>query len=205
MVQPAKYIQPTRGTMHNYTLIAYPDEQTSQKIRFEKELFADTYLSQGDTIAKPGITIASFLAFEAMEDTLLRYLHRIIKNQRSFEILLNNFSGFPLHSVYFRVQNPEVIQSLGKELKVIQDYLLSCSCPPLKRVNKPHLCLAAGLPEPIYFKAMSDYSRKSFHESFMVEQLVLVRKNNGYEPSKPINIFPLHCAECLPGQHFYQK
>jgi 2'-5' RNA ligase len=157
----------------------------------EKQNFFAEYHQKAALETKPHITIATFVAREEMEETISRYMHRILVKQESFEVALNNYSGFPPHSVYVRVQNPERFRRFGKELKAVDDYISSCFCPPLKLTN-PHLTIAKGLPESLYLQVMMDYSRKTFHETFMVKELVLLRRSNEYEMGKAINVFRLH-------------
>src|SRR4051812_28154644 len=114
MLQATKYIQPAPHSMRPYSLVAFPDTFVSQKIGIEKEFLGQVYKQQAVNSSKPGITVATFFAFEAMEETLLRYIQRICSSQESFEVTLNNYSGFPPHSVYLRVQNPQAFQKLGK-------------------------------------------------------------------------------------------
>ena len=40
-------------------------------------------------------------------------------------------------------------------------------------------------------KAMPDYSRKDFHDSFRVEELVLLKRTHPYDACKTVNIFRL--------------
>jgi hypothetical protein len=196
-MQVTKNIQSAPHSMRPYSLVAFPDAFVTQKIRIERELFGQVYKQQEHIASKPGITIATFFAFEAMEETLLRYIQRVCSSLECFEVMLNNYSGFPFHSLYLRVQNPEAFKKIGKGLKVIQDYLISCSCPPLNVINNPRLSLAEGLTEEIYLQVMFDYSQKTFHESFKVDQIVMKSKNNQYESAKTINVFPLRPVESL--------
>jgi 2'-5' RNA ligase len=158
----------------------------------EKQNFFAQYKQKTAIETKPHITIATFVAREEMEETISRYMHRILVKQESFEVALNNYSGFPPHSVYVRVQNPERFRQFGKELKAVDDYISSCLCPPLKLIRNPHVSIAKRLPESLYLEVMMDYSRKTFHETFMVSELVLLRRNSEFETEKAINVFRLH-------------
>ncbi|MGI8638200.1 MAG: 2'-5' RNA ligase family protein [Segetibacter sp.] len=89
-------------------------------------------------------------------------------------------SGFPAHEIYLRVQNPTPFRQLVKELKVVSNYVSSCSCPPVKLIGNPHLSIARRLSETVYLKAIMDYSQKTFHETFMVNELVLLRRGSQY-------------------------
>jgi 2'-5' RNA ligase len=109
--------------------------------------------------------------------------------------MLNNYSGFPPHKIYLRVQNQQPFRQLAKELKAVSNYIDSCSCPPAKLVTNPHVTIAQRLPETVYLKALLDYGQKTFHETFMVNELVLLRRTSPYDACKCINIFPLQPSE----------
>jgi 2'-5' RNA ligase len=126
-----------------------------------------------------------------MEDTLIRYTQRVCSEQASFNVELNNYSGFPPHTIYLRVQNPEPFKHLSKELKVISNYIDSCSCPPVKFISNPHLTIARGIPSSIFNEVLIEYSQKTFYESFMVNELVLLRRSSQYDSCKTVQVLHL--------------
>jgi 2'-5' RNA ligase len=174
-----------------YLLVAHPDTIVNEKVIAEKQFFYDEFKEKVSIKTQPHITIANFLAKESMEETLTRWIQRICTQQQSFTVSLNNYSGFPAHTIYLRVQNQQPFQKLAKDLKVLNGYVSSCACPPIKIISKPHLSIARRLPEDIYFKALTQYAQKSFHESFMVKELLLLKRKHQYDACKHINVFGL--------------
>lgn len=181
--------------LHEYLLVVHPGEDVYNKVMVEKQAFYEQF---GERIAiktKPHITIANFLARETMEETIIRYMQRICNQQPAFEVMLNNYSGFPPHAIYIRIQNPQPFRQLARELKAVSDYVYSCSCPPAKLITTPHVSIAHSLREEIYFKAMMQYSQKSFHETFTVNELALLRSDNEFDSCKTIYVFHLKPSE----------
>ncbi|MEP6951233.1 MAG: 2'-5' RNA ligase family protein [Ginsengibacter sp.] len=188
---------PTAQEIYNkeqfeYLLVAHPDTEVHEKIMAEKQAFYTEYKEEVAIKTQPYITVANFLASEAMEDTIIRWMQRVLIKQQSFNVTLNNYSGFPPHTIYLRVQNAEPFKKLAKELKVVNTYVNSCSYPPMKLISSPHVSIARRLPEEIYFKALTQYAHKSFHESFVVNELILLRRKHQYDTCKKINVFALH-------------
>ncbi len=177
--------------LRKYLLVAHPDNEVSNKVMEEKQSFYDAYKEKAAINIKPHITVSSFLAKESMEDTLIRWIQRICDQQKSFMTTLNNYSGFPPHTIYLRVQDEQPFQKLTQDLEIINTYISSCACPPMKVISKPHVSIARSLPEEIYFKALIHYAHKSFHESFAVNKLYLIKKEHPYDAGKPINVFGL--------------
>ena len=181
----------SENSLFEYLLVVHPVSDVYEKILLEKQLFYNEYKEKVAIKNRPHITVASFLAKELMEETLIRYIQRICNNRERFVVTLNNYSGFPPHTIYLRVQNEKPFQELAKELNVINTYVSSCSCPPMKLISKPHLSIARRLSEEVYFKALTQYAHKSFHETFVVNELLLLRRENQFDDGKPISVFGL--------------
>lgn len=186
-----------------YLLVIYPYGDLNDKLLEEQQQFSADYGLQMTTTMsggpagpapagnKPHITVAAFQAGEAMEDTLIRWIQRICHRHRSFDITLNNYSGFPPHTIYLRVQDPQPFRELMQQLRAIDDFIRSSGCPPVNLVNRPYLSIAGGLTEQLYNKAMPDYSQKTFHGSFRVEELILLKREHSFDPCKTVNVFRL--------------
>ena len=179
-----------------YLLVIYPYGELHDQLLDEQQQFATEYgLGYGSKTTtarnKPHITVAAFQAGEPMEDTLIRWIQRICNRHRSFEITLNNYSGFPPHTIFLRVQDPKPFRELMQQLRAIDDFIRSSGCPPVNLVSRPYLSIAGGLTEQVYNRAMPDYSRKTFHGSFEVQELVLLKREHSFDPCKTVNIFRL--------------
>ena len=192
-ISPAEEIHSRE--LYEYLLIANPGTEVYEKVMAEKQNFYDEFREKVAIKTRPHITVAKFLAKEAMEDTLIRWMQRIFNSQRSFSVTLNNYSGFPPHTIYLRVQDGTPFQRLAKELKVLNTYVGACACPPVKLISNPYVSIAGRLPEEVYFKALIQYARKSFHESFLVNELLLLRRKDQYDTCKTVYVFGLQAGE----------
>ncbi|MEO5999728.1 MAG: 2'-5' RNA ligase family protein [Chitinophagaceae bacterium] len=175
--------------MMEYMLVLHPSETINEKLLVEKQEF---YRQYGEKIAiknKPYITVANFLAKEAMEDTLSRWLQNICNMQPSFELTLNNYSGFPPHTIYVRIQDAAPLHSLTHQLKILDDFIRSSDCPPLQTKSKPHITIARQLSMEVFDKALKEYSQKDFHESFMVKEMVLLKRQHQFDDCTIVNKF----------------
>ena len=178
-----------------YLLVVYPYGDLQDRLLEVQQHFSSDYgLDQGPqrmTRNKPHITLAAFQAGEEAEDTLIRWIQRICLPHRSFDLALNNYSGIPPHTICLRVQNPEPLRALIRQLSAIDDYIRSSGWPPVNLIARPYLSIAGGLTEQVYNKAMPDYSRKTFHGNFRVGELVLLKRRHSFDPCKTINVFRL--------------
>ena len=176
---------------YEYLLVVHPAAGVYAQLMQEKQHFFDTFKEKVAIKTQPHITVADFLAKEAMEETIIRYMHRILSMQKSFTVTLNNFSGFPPHTVYARVQDHQPFKQLAASLKVIDQYVRSNGCPPAHLITHPHLSIARRLKQTVYEKAMFDYSQKTFHASFEANELILLKRQNQFDACKQVNVFRL--------------
>ena len=119
--------------LQEYLLVIKPCNEVYNKISEEKENFYSVYKEKTVVKTKPYITIANFLAKESMEETMIRWIQRICSRQKSFVVTLNNYSGFPPHTIFLRVQDPEPFKILARELKTIDEYPLEWLSQSLSR------------------------------------------------------------------------
>jgi hypothetical protein len=181
---------PTMVGLHEYSLVVRPTGNVAQVL----ETVVQSVYWQSKENTERHITLASFLGHDQMEDTIVRYMQRIFMQQHSFTLALNNYGGIPPHTVHVRIQDPGPLKRLAGELQVISNYISSCSCPPLKLMTNPTLPLFQQLTESVYRDVMMNYSQQTFHETFEVNELVLLKKNNAYDNSKAVHVFRLQPA-----------
>jgi 2'-5' RNA ligase len=195
-------IQSTRGARRaEYLLVIYPNGDLQEKLQEEQQQFSTDYGLQMTVRNRPHITVAAFQAGEIMEDTLIRWVQRICNSYKCFELTLNNYSGFPPHTIYLRVQDPHPFRQLMQQLRSIDEFFRASGCPPANLITRPFLSIAGGLTEQVYNKAMPDYSRRMFHDSFQVRELVLLKRTHSFDACKTVNIFRLQpsTASLQPG------
>jgi hypothetical protein len=181
--------------LYGYQLVMQPAAGVYAKIMAERQRGYDEYKDPSFIHGTPQITIAAFFAKEAMEETLSRWIQRICSRQHSFTVTLNNYSALPGHTIYLRVQDADPFRQLTTDLQVLNTYITSCACPPVQFNSKPFVSIAANIRKDVYPKALRQYAHQSFHESFVVNELHLLRKKHEYDVGKPVNVFGLQPEE----------
>lgn len=163
--------------LFEYMLIANPDEQVHQKMMVEKEAFYHQYGTEIAVKTWPHITVAKFFIKKEMEDWLCKGIQNACSLQCCFSVDLNNYSGFPAHTVFVRVQNPTPFRQLIQSLKKLEPFIESSSCPPSIYIDKPYISIARQLDEETYQKAIVEYSKRSFREVFQQDSLTLLKRD----------------------------
>jgi 2'-5' RNA ligase len=177
--------------LREHMLLANPDETVYEKVMEEKKYFEDKYETEVVTKTLPHITIANFFAKEILGDRIGRLLQNICNQHYSFSIALNNFSGFPPHTVFIRVQDPQPFKRLSNGLQALDDLLQINGCPPLQLSGKPHIILAEELQKDIYNTAIKEYAARDFHDQFIVDKLVLLKRDSTHKKWQHVNYFYL--------------
>ncbi len=174
-----------------YLLVAHPDGLIGDRVIKEKNWFAGHYKVAAAAKAAPHITVANFLAREAMEPTMAKWMQQAIGMLHSFTVTLENYGGFRPHTIYLQVTDTAPFQQLTRQLKPIADFIRNSSCPAVRFISMPHVTIARKLPENIYHTAATDYAQKTFQGSFMLEDLVLLRRQHAFDSCKTIQVFRL--------------
>ena len=183
-----------------YQLVIQTGLELSRQILETRQMVAEAYSLPGKKPLPAYIKLATFKAKEAMEPTIERWISRICSMQPGFPVMLNNYGGFPTGKLFVRVQHHEPFKQLASSLSVIDDYIKSYGCPSAKIVTHPYVTISNHLPENLYTKVMLDFSARDFNGSFMVEELVLLKRKNRNEEPKKINLFRLAPARALASE-----
>jgi hypothetical protein len=174
---------------YEYLLVAHPDTPVNEKISLEKNRFSVKYDEKIAAATRAHTTIANFIGVEAMEPTIARWTHQVVSSIQSFPVILDKFAGFPKHTIYIGVQDPIPFQQLAKKLKPVADYIRDSGCPSARLLSQPHFSIARGLSAMVYDKAMPYYTEKNFYASFMIEELVLLRRRHQFDKCQTVQVF----------------
>jgi len=178
-----------------YLFLASPDRDLAARVMDVKE---DFYFSYGHKIAvdtRPHITLAAFNATKDLEASLIALLQKICSGYSKFTALLQDFAGFERYdksTIYIKVQTHQPFLELAKGLCAVNHLLQTDSCSSAYLVEHPHLTVAKWIPYLMYLEAMEDFSSRSFRDVFVVNNLLLLKKQEGddkYQRVTTIRLF----------------
>ena len=181
-----------RNDLGEYSLLIIPGPEAHENIK-NAHRDVDAFFPSA---LHPQICIADFMIKEEMEATLFRWIQNICNLHPRFSMSLNNYSSFPPHTIYLRIQDAEPVKKLINSLSMLNSFIIANECPPIQFTVRPHLIIASGLPDHVYEEAVSIFSAKSFYETFSVEKLVLIKKNIS-GTGETINTFSLPASPLL--------
>lgn len=163
---------------NEYLLIIQPSVDVHEKIMLQKKLFAEKYDCPTAIQSKPHITLIKFTQWNMNEASIIRRLNNIIQIAKPFAISLKNFSSFPTHSIYVNVETKNDIVSLVKSLKRVQAYLKFDEEHKPHYITEPHITIASKLVPWQYEQGWLEYSNSEFSAHFMVNKIVLLKRND---------------------------
>jgi len=147
---------PISSDREQYLLMAYP--------RFE-----------GNQPAILPIEIAVFEATEQMEETIIRWMHRIISNKAPFTIQIKQQIDDATGRLQLSIADATPFQQLAKQLEVVSQYISSYQCKEIYFSVRPYL----------------RSNQPCFAGLFTITELVLLRKRFEQADYRQVNVFGL--------------
>jgi 2'-5' RNA ligase len=163
-------------TVNDYLLIVQPHEDLYNKIVQMKKSFAEKYDNPMAMYLKPHLTMLRFMQYAMQEQKIIQQLQHITQSKAPFKVDLNGFGSFPTHTIYVNVQTKNHLVELGKSLKAAQHLMKFDKEHKAHFITEPHISIARKLLPWQYEKAWLEYSNTPFTASFMVHELVLLRR-----------------------------
>jgi hypothetical protein len=183
--------KPSYGQSSEYLLAFRTDTAVQEQVHAAGRELLQRFPTAASLPQQAQLTLAAFQARPEMEPTLLRWLHRIVASQKAFTAELNNYSGFPPHMIYLRVQDHTPFQQFIRQLQVIDQYIRSDDAPPMQFVQRPHLPVAEHIVPEFYQQALSLYAQQDFHASCAIKELVVLRRAHAFDAYQCIQLFHL--------------
>ncbi len=167
-----------------YRLVICPEGEAADRIRALNT-------SESTTAQKPplpSITLVAFRGREAMEDTIIRWVQRVCRMHRRFQISLDHPKPHPAGGWRMSVTDTAPLHQLSEKLSVIDDYINTCRMGPVHReIN--HACRQEGVTIPSNLTKTPIQEPDKPFASFMAHSLVLTRQAYAGSATDIVNLF----------------
>jgi hypothetical protein len=150
-----------REQCRQYMLVAYPEATDRSGV----EAFP--------------IELTSFEAKEGMEETMIRWMHRIISTQPQFQLELVQRTDVQTGQVQMSIPDKTAFQQLARQLKVVSQYINSCDCAEMHFNIRPVTRLLKVMPD------------RNFQGIYIIRSFSLLKKNHDFDASRPVSVFAL--------------
>lgn len=160
-----------------YLLIIQPNSDVQEKVNALKNHFAEKYKCPQALHSKPHITLLKFMQYSMNEKSIVEKLKRCINKHTNFLVSLHNFDSFPTHSIFITVETKNTIIDVVNSLKPTQAFLKFDKEHKPHFITTPHLSIAKKLMPWQYEKGWLEFSHSHFKASFMVNNILLLKRN----------------------------
>lgn len=174
-----------------YSLLVYPDESVTTQLHYARTLMLKTGIADRCHRERPAICLAHFLAKEAMEPTLIRWIQNICGLHACFPLALNGVELTSSQGLAVGLSETEAMTRLAQALRILDPFMESNHCPPLYLEPQPSLPLLHKVSLPLLEELRPALTTLDFCERFLVEKLVLVRHDRVSCSQQLINTFTL--------------
>lgn len=163
--------------VNDYLLVIQPSNDVKEKTNTIKKQFAEKYECPQALHSKPHITLLRFMQYSMNERNIIHKMQLCINKHSSFMVLLNGFGSFPTHTIYVNVETKNNIVDVVKSLKPTQAFLKYDKEHKPHFITTPHLTIARKLQPWQYEKGWLELSNTPFTASFMVSNILLLKRN----------------------------
>jgi len=178
-----------RKADYEYLVVANMPKHLQNELVEEKKQFAQHYKFPRAEKQKPVLVLARFYLDEGKEEELLTQLDALCIHQPTFEVQLHNYGFFPEHSVYIDVKNPHALVDFVKGMKKKLDLTSSSAA----FYFQPTICIAEQLTQHIFLAVQKDYEKRKFRQSFILQKVSLLRRQDEWEVPLEIKEFEFYC------------
>jgi hypothetical protein len=146
--------------------------------------------SRAEAHPQPGpIELASFEAKEAMESTIIRWMHRVLSMQPQFTVHIAQLSNE--QGKHLGITDRSVFQRMANNMRVISQYLSSYGCGEMQFQLKLHTAITVAVADPAYHLQLAN-AAKHYEGQYQVQSVILMKRNYRGESYKQVNVFALY-------------
>lgn len=197
--ETTQHITRRMNTMHEYQLLARPDLLTNEWLNSNVRQLMPEGDCQGPYEANINIPVAGFYAREQMEETLIRWIQRICAAQKSFVVAVEDHFNVMENTMSVKIKDNTALLQIIRQLKVIEDFIASSSCPPPQFAGIHYLEIAVKLPAVIFKNLVPGLCKKIFQQSFAMHELLLLKQAHVSGSFTTIHVFPFLPQDVLAG------
>jgi 2'-5' RNA ligase len=159
-----------------YLLILELDEKIKHEITAIKTNFGKEFKSLHALNSIPHLTLCQFVSTLNLEEKMLNELESVSEKSNSFNLILNNFSGFRPHTIYIQIDNKPDFVELVKAIKTNVKIPIKTKYGKAGFSFTPHITIAKKLSKDQYELGLNKYSQNTYHADFIAKKMVLLRK-----------------------------
>jgi 2'-5' RNA ligase len=157
---------------YEYLLVIDLPPHVSNEMMLLKKTFHRQFDHYPAVVTRPHITLCNFSESVMKEEEMIKGISAVTVRHAPFRLSLENFDGFPSHTIFVSILNPDFIIEIVSDLKG----QLKLSSKSSRYIMNPHLTIARGLDKEKFSRASAEFCEQQYAASFVVRSILLLRR-----------------------------
>jgi hypothetical protein len=179
-----------RKDLNEYVLAGQIGKELMPLLLQEQELLS-VYCDPEKMCGRLFLNIAGFHASEGMENTVIRWLQKIVNELDSFPVQLRRYGGLQACSIFLESASSNDLSAFKTHLSPIDNYIQSYECPPVHVRSHPFVQMTADMNGFEYERTFTNFRLRKFSEQFVLSELLLLRREAGTDEYRQIAVLGL--------------
>mgnify|MGYP003577441607 FL=1 len=162
--------------INEYRLVIPLPEALQQKVLGVRQTLHERHGVKPAFELKPSLTLLRCHAFEKGEPRLLEKLQLAALQTAPFKVELQDYAGYPTHTIYINVLTKAPFNELCKELKKSK-WLMQVPQHAPFFINEPHLMIAQRLKPKEFTNMWNECEHRQFTGRFIADSVLLLKRN----------------------------
>ncbi|MGV3658118.1 MAG: 2'-5' RNA ligase family protein [Chitinophagaceae bacterium] len=162
--------------INEYRLVVPLPEALQQKVLSVRQTLHQKYGVKPTFELKPSLTLLRCHAFEKGEPRLLEKLQQVALQTAPFKVELEDYAGYPTHTIYINVMTKSPFNDLCKELKKSK-WLMQVPQHQPFFINEPHLMIAQRLKPKEFTNMWNECEQRQFTGRFIADAVLLLKRS----------------------------
>jgi len=162
--------------INEYRLVVPLPEALQQKVLAVRQTLHEKYGVKPSFELKPSLTVLRCHAFEKGEPKLLEKLQLAALQTAPFKVELEDYAGYPTHTIYINVTTKSPFNELSKELKKSK-WLMQVPQHAPFFINEPHLMIAQRLKPKEFTNMWNECEHRQFTGRFIADSVLLLKRS----------------------------
>lgn len=162
--------------INEYRLVVPLPEAIQEKVLAVRKTLHERYKVKPPFELKPSLTILRCHGFDRGEARLMEKLQHAALQTAPFRVELEDYAGYPSHTIYINVLTKSPFNELCKELKKYR-WLMQVPQHEPFFINEPHLIVAQRLKPKEFTSLWQECEHRQFSGRFFADAMLLLKRS----------------------------
>ena len=162
--------------INEYRLVIPLPEALQEKVMSVRKTLHERYKVKLPFELRPSLTVLRCHGFDKGEARLMEKLQHAALQTAPFKVELEDYAGYPSHTIYINVLTKSPFHELCKELKKYK-WLMQVPQKEPFFINEPHLIVAQRLKSKEFTTLWQECEHRQFSGRFFADAMLLLKRS----------------------------